>query len=99
MKLRIAPSSLLTATAAVLISVTSPTTASAQFGMGFGDGFFLNFRNVPSPTDFLNQRAIQASARGMQGPTQNRAYTAGANSFHSRSRDQSGRGDGRSEPQ
>jgi hypothetical protein len=56
-------------------------------GLGFGDFMLGNFRTVPSPTDFLNQQAITAAARGMQGPTQHRAYRPGSNSFQSRSRD------------
>jgi hypothetical protein len=56
-------------------------------GFGFGEMLFGGFRSVPSPTDFLNQHALKAAGRGMQGPTQNRAYGPGSNSFHNRSRD------------
>lgn len=87
MRFRITRPGLLTALATAMISVVGSSTASAQFGMGFGDMMFGNFRTVPSPKEFLNQRATQASARGLRGPTQNRAYGPDANSFHSRSRD------------
>jgi len=75
--------------AAATVWLATSGTASAQYGMGFGFGemMFGGFRSVPSPTDFLNQHSLQAAARGMQGPTQNRAYGPGSRSFHNHSRD------------
>ncbi|ODT96870.1 MAG: hypothetical protein ABS79_07790 [Planctomycetes bacterium SCN 63-9] len=61
---------------------------SAQYGFGFGEMMFgMGMRTVPSPTDFLNQHSLAAANRGMQGPTQNRAYGPGSNSFHNNVRD------------
>lgn len=75
--------------AAAVVWIVCSGSASAQYGMGMGLGgmFFGGFRSVPPPIDFLNQHSLQAAARGMQGPTQNRAYGPGSNSFHNKSRD------------
>lgn len=87
-KIKSIPSGLTTFLAAATVWIATSGTASAQYGMGFGFGeMMFGFRNVPSPTDFLNQHSLQAAARGMQGPTQNRAYGPGSNSFHNHSRD------------
>jgi hypothetical protein len=81
-------SGLTTSLAAAIVWLAMSSSASAQYGPGFGFGeLMFGFRNVPSPTDFLNQHSLKAAARGMQGPTQNRAYGPGSNSFHNHSRD------------
>lgn len=88
-KIKRITSGLTTFLAAATVWIATSGTASAQYGMGFGFGemMFGGFRSVPSPTDFLNQHSLKAAARGMQGPTQNRAYGPGSNSFHNHSRD------------
>ena len=80
-------SGLVTACAAWFIGLAAPVPASAQYGFGFGEMFFGGMRNVPAPIDFLNQQALTAAARGMQGPTQNRAYAPGSNSYLNNLRD------------
>jgi len=69
--------------------VWGPAEARAQFiGMDFGGGMWGlgGFRTVPSPTDFLNQHALQNAARA-GAPASNNVYANNPNSYVNRVRD------------
>jgi hypothetical protein len=73
-----------------LALATEPAWAQRGFGMGWGMGWgmgFGGFNYVPSPTDFLNQRSLIHSARGIQGPRPNNVYANNPNSYFNRVRD------------
>ena len=64
-----------------------PGRAEAQWGFGFGWGSPA-FNYVPSPTDFLNQRALVAGSRA-SGPTSNNVYAGSPNAYYNNIRDNS----------
>lgn len=77
---------MLLAIPAALLLVT-PAESRAQ-GMGFGMGMnfggglwgFESFRTVPSPTNFLNEHALQ-NARNAGRPASNHAYAGNPNAY------------------
>lgn len=73
---------------AALLLGGAPESRAQMMGMGFGDGMWGmgGFRTVPSPTDFLNQHALQNAARAT-GPTSNHAYANSSNAYFNRVRD------------
>lgn len=67
------------------LAMFAPSPARAQMGMDFG--FFGGFNTVPSPTSFLNDRALNAGARGMQPRPSHSPYSGNPNSYFNRVRD------------
>ena len=71
----------------VLGPLASPAQAQwGDMGMGWGWGGF-GMRNVPSPTDFVNQHALTRAAQGMQAPRSHNPYANNPNSYFNRIRD------------
>lgn len=82
---------MLLAVAAAVVWLWGPGEVRAQgFGMGMGMGGGMwglwDFRTVPSPTDFLNQHALQNAARAGR-PASNNVYANNPNSYVNRVRD------------
>lgn len=75
--------------AALLLGWTTESRAQ-MMGMDFGGGMWGmgGFRTVPSPTDFLNQHALQNAARAGR-PASNHAYAGNPNAYFNRVRDNS----------
>jgi hypothetical protein len=73
---------------ALLISLAavswSPGAARAQ---DMGVGWFMPWNNVPSPTNFINDWALQNAARGGRRPPSNNVYANNPNSYINRVRD------------
>jgi hypothetical protein len=79
---------LLTLVLGLLLLGAGPRPARAQWGgMGMGMGWGLGFRQVPSPTDFINQHALTRAAQGMQMPQGHNPYAGNSNSYFNRVRD------------
>lgn len=64
-----------------------PGRAEAQWGFGIGWGSPA-FNYVPSPTDYLNQRALVAGSRD-SGPTSSSVYAGSPNAYYNKIRDNS----------
>src|SRR5262245_46140095 len=65
-----------------------PDQARAQWGIGYGWGWGdLGFRTVPSPTDFLNQHALNRAAAGIQSRPSHSPYSGSPNAYFNRVRD------------
>lgn len=81
---------LLALPAALLLPLLGAGESRAQgFGMDLGSGAlwgFGGFRTVPSPTDFLNEHALQ-NARRAGRPQSNNVYAGNPNSYVNRVRD------------
>src|SRR3954464_9849934 len=73
--------------AMALVPWLAPGRAEAQWGFGIGWGSPA-FNYVPSPTDFLNQRALVAGS-GNSGPTSNNVYAGSSNAYFNNIRDNS----------
>ena len=73
--------------ALALVPWLVPGRAEAQWGFGIGWGSPA-FNYVPSPTDFLNQRALVAGSRA-SGPTSNNVYAGSSNAYFNNIRDNS----------
>ncbi len=73
----------------VLVLGAGSNSAQAQWGgMGYGWGWGgLGFRQVPSPTDFVNQHALTRAAQGMQAPRSHNPLQNNPNSYLNRIRD------------
>jgi len=73
--------------AMALVPWLVPGRAEAQWGFGIGWGSPA-FNYVPSPTDYLNQRALVAGSRA-SGPTSSNAYAGSPNAYYNNIRDNS----------
>ena len=65
-----------------------PGRAEAQWGFGIGWGSPA-FNYVPSPTDYLNQRALVAGSSNT-GTASNNVYAGSPNAYYNKIRDNSG---------
>ncbi len=82
------PRPLLTAMLAFIALGFGSNTARAQWGMGgMGWGLGLGFRNVPSPSDFLNQHALVRAGQGLQDVPSRTPYANNPNSYINKIRD------------
>jgi hypothetical protein len=73
--------------AMALVPWLVPGRAEAQWGFGIGWGAPA-FNSVPSPTDYLNQRALVAASRA-SGPASNSVYADSPNAYYNKIRDNS----------
>jgi hypothetical protein len=73
--------------AMALVPWLVPGRAEAQWGFGIGWGSPA-FNYVPSPTDYLNQRALVAGSRN-SGPASNNVYAGSPNAYYNKIRDNS----------
>ena len=71
----------------VAATTTSLETAPAQAQWGMGWGMFGGFNTVPSPTNFLNDRAAAAAARGIQSRPSHSPLSGNPNAYFNRVRD------------
>ncbi|MGC8644041.1 MAG: hypothetical protein ACP5XB_29630 [Isosphaeraceae bacterium] len=70
----------------ILALGTAPACAQWDPGFGWGWGWG-GFRNVPSPTEFLNQEALNRASRAGGAPASNRSYAGNPNAYYNRIRD------------
>jgi hypothetical protein len=78
----------LTLLVSVMALGSGSNSAQAQYGMGFGWGLgLMGMRQVPSPTDFVNQHALTRAAAGMQAPRSHSPYANNPNAYFNRIRD------------
>src|SRR3954447_13197413 len=80
------PSRVMSCLAVALVPWLLPGQAEAQWGYGFGWGSPA-FNYVPSPTDYLNQRALVAGSRTMSAPASNNVYADNSNAYYNKIRD------------
>src|SRR5689334_400485 len=73
--------------AMALVPWLVPGRVEAQWGFGIGWGSPA-FNYVPSPADYLNQRALLAASRA-SGPVSNDAYAGSPNAYYNKVRDNS----------
>jgi hypothetical protein len=72
----------------LIVLVLHSDQALAQWGMGYGWGWGgLGMRNVPSPSDYLNQHALTRAAAGAQGVPSRTPYSSSSNAYFNRVRD------------
>jgi hypothetical protein len=65
-----------------------PGEAQAQWGTGYGWGWGgFGFRNVPSPTNYLNQHALTRAAAGAPARPSHSPYANSSNAYFNRIRD------------
>ena len=76
------PSRMLSCLAMALVPWFLPGRAEAQWGFGIGWGSPA-FNYVPSPTDYLNQRALVAGSRNT-GPASNNVYAGSPNAYYNK---------------
>jgi hypothetical protein len=79
------PPGALTLLVGTILLGASSTPALAQAGWGWGVFGPLNI--VPTPTDFLNQHALNRAALGRREPTSFRPYANSSNAYFNRIRD------------
>jgi hypothetical protein len=73
---------------AMAVTLLGPSPARAQWGIVEGLGWgFPGFYQAPSPTNFLNQHAIQRSGGGAQSQLSRSPYRNSPNSYFNRIRD------------
>jgi hypothetical protein len=80
------PSRVMSCLAMALVPWLLSGRAEAQWGYGFGWGS-PSFNYVPSPTDFLNQRALVNATSASSGPSSNNVYADSSNAYYNHIRD------------
>jgi hypothetical protein len=67
--------------AGLILLVSHPGQARAQYGMGMGWGWGFGFHQVPSPTQTLDQIAITRAGQGLQGVLTRTPYANNPNAY------------------